>query len=203
MNFIAIDFETANSNRSSICSMGVAIVENSKVTHTDHFLVKPTPNYYDSFNTFLHGISDKQTKNKKTFEQQWMSLQKYFHNQTIVAHNASFDCSVLRFTLESSNIAYPDLDYHCTCELSKKILSLSNHKLDMVSSYFGIELNHHNAESDAKACALIAIRLCEMRKANSLEELSISLGFKVGKIISMTNTYMPFSTKKNNYNTNK
>ena len=48
MNFIAIDFETANSSRSSICSMGVAIVENGKLIDTEHFLIKPTPNYYDS-----------------------------------------------------------------------------------------------------------------------------------------------------------
>ena len=93
MDFIAIDFETANSKRSSICSMGVAIVEKGKLVGTEHFYVKPTPNYYDGFNTFLHGISDKDTKNEKTFKQQWEALKKYFDKQTVIAHNASFDFS--------------------------------------------------------------------------------------------------------------
>jgi DNA polymerase-3 subunit epsilon len=69
MNFTAIDFETANSNRSSICSVGIAVVENGKLVNTEHILVKPIPNFYDPYNTFLHGIDQQQTKNKKSFKQ--------------------------------------------------------------------------------------------------------------------------------------
>ena len=193
MNFIAVDFETANNFRSSICSMGVAIVENGKLIDSEHFYIKPTPNYYDGFNTFLHGISDFETKDKKTFKQQWKVLQKYFNNQTIVAHNASFDCSVLRFTLDSAKLSYPDLEYHCTYRLAQEILPLRSFRLDDVSRHFKIKLKHHNSESDAKASALIALRLCEKNKVNSLEELSTNIGFKVGKIFSETKTYRPFS----------
>jgi DNA polymerase-3 subunit epsilon len=195
MNFIAIDFETANIFRSSICSIGLAIVESGKLVDSQHILVKPTPNHYDSFNTFLHGISDRETQNKKTFKQQWKDLEKYFNKQTLVAHNASFDCSVLRFTLDSSKLAYPDLDYHCTYRLSQELLSLRSFRLDDVSRHFKIKLKHHNAESDAIASALIALRLCEKHKANSLEELSTAVGFKVGKIFSETKTYRPFSKR--------
>ncbi|MCB0397292.1 MAG: 3'-5' exonuclease [Flavobacteriales bacterium] len=195
MNFIAIDFETANNFRSSICSMGVAIVENGKLVGSEHFLIKPTPNHYDSFNSLLHGIEDKHTRDKKTFKQQWKGLQKYFNNQTIVAHNASFDCSVLRFTLDSSKLRYPDLDYHCTYRLSQELLPLGSFRLDNVSRHFKIRLKHHNAESDAKASALIALRLCEKHNANTLEELSTTIGFKVGKIFSETNSYRPFSKR--------
>lgn len=195
MNFIAIDFETANVFRSSICSIGLAIVENGKLVDSQHILVKPSPNHYDSFNTFLHGISDSDTKDKKTFKQQWKELERFFHKRTLVAHNVSFDCSVLRFTLDSSKLAYPDLDYHCTYRLSQELLPLSSFRLDDVSRHFKIKLKHHNAESDAKASALIALRLCEKHKANSLEELSTKVGFKVGKIFSQTKTYRPFSKR--------
>lgn len=192
MNFISIDFETANRHRSSICSLGVAIVENGRLIETAHFLIKPTPNYYDSFNTYLHGIDDSDTRNKGTFAQQWNDLKHYFHNRVIVAHNASFDCSVLRFTLDTYNLSYPDLDYHCTFRLSKKALHLTNHKLDTVSAYFNIHLDHHHAESDAKAAALIALRLCEKFNVNSLDKLSEIMGYKVGKIMSVTKGYRPF-----------
>ena len=195
MNFIAIDFETANSNRSSICSMGIAIVENSKLLNTEHILIKPTPNYYDGFNSCLHGIDDSLTKDKETFLQQWKELKKYFHNQTIVAHNAAFDCSALRSTLDCYKLSYPDLDYHCTYRLSQETLNLTNYKLDEVSRYFNIKLKHHNAESDAVASALIALRLCEKFNASCLKELSTGLGFKVGKIMSDPKAYRPFSKR--------
>jgi len=195
MNFIAIDFETANSNRSSICSLGIAVVRNGSLVHTNHILIKPTPNYYDSFNSFLHGIDNSHTKNKPTFHQQWEELKSYFHNQTVIAHNASFDFSVLRFTLDQSNLAYPDLDYHCTYRLAQQALPLASHKLNIVSSHFNIKLEHHNAESDAKASALIALKLCEQYKVSSLTELSTQLGFKIGKIMSSSKTYKPFSKK--------
>jgi len=195
MNFIAIDFETANSKRSSICSVGIAIVENGKLLGTEHIYVKPTPNHYDAFNTYLHDISDKDTKNEKTFKQQWKDLEKHFHNKIVVAHNASFDCSVLRFTLDNAKLAYPDLDYHCTLMLAKETLPLAAHTLADVSKHFEIKLNHHNAESDAQAAALIALKLCDKYKASSLEQLSTSFGFKVGKIVSQTKTYRPFSKR--------
>ena len=175
--------------------MGVAIVENSKLVNSEHFLIKPTPNHYDSFNSFLHGLEDKHTRDKKTFKQQWKELQRYFNNKTLVAHNASFDCSVLRFTLDSAKLPYPDLEYHCTYRLSQELLPLRSFRLDDVSRHFKIKLRHHNAESDAKAAALILLRLCEMHKANSLEELSTTIGFKIGKIISQSNSYRPFSKR--------
>lgn len=195
MNFIAIDFETANSNRSSICSVGIAVVENGRLVGSEHIYVKPTPNYYDSFNSYLHGIDDSHTRNKATFKEQWKDLKKYFHNRTIIAHNAAFDCSVLRFTLDSSKLAYPDLDYHCTYRLSQEALDLPGHKLSDVSRHFNIRLQHHNAESDARASALIALRLCDQHKVSSLKELSTALGFKIGKISSASNNYKPFSKK--------
>jgi len=195
MNFIAIDFETANSNRSSICSLGIAIVENGKITETKHILVKPTPNYYDGRNVAIHGISDKHTKDKKTFLEQWRELKPYFHKKVIVAHNASFDCSALRYALDEAKLAYPDLDYHCTYRLAQVALNLPGYRLNEVSSHFNIRLDHHNAESDAKACALIAIKLVEKHKAKSLNDLSTKFGFSVGKILGKSKSYSPFSNK--------
>src|ERR1017187_7242738 len=195
MDFIAFDFETANTNRSSICSIGFAFVENGTLTGSDHILVKPTPDYYDYFNTCLHGIDDRMTKNEKPFKELWNELFWYFDGQIVVAHNASFDCSVLRSALDISDLDYPNTAYHCTFRLAQESLPLSRHTLDVVSKHFKIKLNHHNAESDAIASALIALRLCEKYKSNSLEELSTSLGFKTGKILSETKTYRPFSKK--------
>ncbi len=195
MNFVAIDFETANNIRSSICSVGLAFVEKGKLVGSEHIYVKPEPNHYDPYNTYLHGISDKHTRNKPTFKEHWKELKKHFHNQTLVAHNASFDFSVLRFTLEHSKLQYPDSDYHCTYRLAQASLPIASHRLNDVSGHFKIKLKHHNAESDAKAAALIALKLCDHFKVSSLEQLSGGLGFKTGKILSATQSYTPYSKR--------
>lgn len=193
MNFTAIDFETANRNRSSICSIGLAYVRNWKVVKTEHILVKPSPNYYELYNTLIHRIDDNMTKNEKTFKQLWGRLKPAIENQIIVAHNASFDMSCLRYILDMSNLKYPDLDYACTYRLAKEAITLPKHDLHKVSGHFKIELNHHHAESDANACALIALKLMKKYKTGSLHELSEKLGFKMGKIISQSNSYQAFS----------
>ena len=194
MDFIALDFETANHNRGSICAIGLAFVTNGVITDTKYFLVKPTPNYYDSINIRIHGIDERQTRDKKTFRQLWNELKPYFQNQNVVAHNAAFDLSALRYALDDSNLGYPDLNYYCTYRLCQRAMPfISRFGLKPLARYFNIYLNHHNAESDTKACALIALKLIEKNKVHSLYQLSKKFGFSVGKIISRTRTYSPFS----------
>lgn len=45
-NFAAIDFETANRERSSVCSVGIVIVKDGKITDKIYRLIRPYPNYY-------------------------------------------------------------------------------------------------------------------------------------------------------------
>ena len=48
-DFAAIDFETANGERSSVCSVGVVVVRNSLIANTFYSLIKPEPDYYAWF----------------------------------------------------------------------------------------------------------------------------------------------------------
>ena len=45
-NFAAIDFETANGRRSSVCSVGVVIVRGGQIVDRFYSLIRPVPNYY-------------------------------------------------------------------------------------------------------------------------------------------------------------
>ena len=45
-DFAAIDFETANNQRSSVCSVGVVVVRNGEIADTFYSLINPEPNYY-------------------------------------------------------------------------------------------------------------------------------------------------------------
>lgn len=193
MKFIAIDFETANYNRQSVCSIGIAVVENWEVVKTISKLIKPTPNYYDYINTSIHGITREMTEDEPTFFDLWDELKPYIDNQKLVAHNASFDFSALRKVLDKYNIKYPTLDYFCSMFLSKKVIpGLFNYQLPAVCRHLGIkDLLHHNAESDAVACANIMIEICKKKNVESLDELERVVKFTKGNIFP--NSYRPFS----------
>lgn len=56
MNFIALDFETANADLSSICQVGLVAFRDGKVADTYTTLVDPE-DHFDSMNISIHGIN--------------------------------------------------------------------------------------------------------------------------------------------------
>lgn len=195
MKFIAIDFETANSSRTSACSLGITFVENNKVVETKHFYIKPTPNYYNFINVGIHGITKKDTDDKNEFNELWQEIKPYFENNKVVAHNASFDISVLRAVLEHYQIEFPKLEYYCTMLFSKTTLKgLINYQLSTISEHFNISLSHHNAESDANACAEIFLKLTEQENIDSFEKLCLKHNFIKGELLENFQ-YKPFKVK--------
>jgi len=193
MKFIALDFETANSKRQSVCSIGLAVIENSEIIMTVNRLIKPTPFYFEPINVSIHGITSVMTQNEQTFGDIWEEIRPIINNQQLVAHNASFDFSALRAALEAYRFSFPELDYFCSMQLSKKVFpGLVNYQLPTICNHFGIpDLNHHDAVSDATASAKIMLRILEKANVNSFEELERQLKFSPGKIFP--NSYYPFS----------
>ena len=199
MNFIAIDFETANANRTSACALGITSVENGKIVGSRSFLIKPYPFWFDAMNTMIHGISESEVINSPTFDELWSQISKEFEGKLIVAHNASFDISVLRRTLEHYDLPLPTSDILCTYRLSQKLFpDLGCYRLDYVSDYFGIDLCHHLAKSDANACAEILLKSLEKFQINDIAELIDTYELSLGHIDDQT--YCPFRTSKLYYN---
>lgn len=192
MDFIAIDFETANFKRQSVCSIGLAVVKNMEIVMTLNKLIKPTPNYYENINVSIHGITSEMTNDSPTFAELWKELQPYLDNNHVIAHNASFDFSALRYVLDTYEIDYPSLNYYCSMLISKKVFpGLINYQLPTICKHLNIEgLSHHIAESDALACANIMIEILKQKNVSTLEELQSRLKFTKGKIYP--NNYSPF-----------
>lgn len=193
MDFVSIDFETANFKRQSVCSIGLAVVENFEIVKTINRLIKPTPNYFESINMSIHGITPEMIEHEPFFKDLWYEIKPFIDNNKLVAHNASFDFSALRYVLNTYQIDYPSLDYYCSMLLSKKVLpGLVNYQLPTVCKHLGISgLSHHNAESDAIACAKIMIEICKLHNVLSLDELEKKVSFSKGVIFP--NSYIPFS----------
>lgn len=180
MNFTALDFETANTHRTSICAVGMAIVENGKVVKTISKLIKPIPDFYSYWNMQIHGITPEMTTDAPYFIDVWQELKQYIDGTTLVAHNAAFDVSALRSILSAHDISYPKTTYFCSHIVSKKVFNeLSSHKLSTVCKHLDIPLNHHEAESDAIGAAQIIIKANERLDLTSVDALLATLKIKL------------------------
>lgn len=153
-NFTAIDFETAVSHH--ICSVGIVTVEKGKIIDEYHSLIKPPKNYYNWHNIQVHGICEKDTIGIPLFDKIYPEIKKRIKGKTVVAHNESFDRSVLSKTMYDYNIAYSDLNIAEKWECTLRIYRSKGYKparLDACCSKHNIFLDHHEALSDARACA--------------------------------------------------
>jgi DNA polymerase III subunit epsilon len=180
MKVAALDFETANAQRNSACALGVTLIDNQQITESKYWLIKPV-GHFDYMNTLIHGITYNDVRNEPTFEELWPEINQYLNGRLLIAHNAAFDMSVLRKSLEGCELEKPKFEYTCTMRMAKNLWpNHYNHKLNTLCDYFNIELDHHNAASDAQACALIALELCRDQNITSFSEL-LKLNKNFGK----------------------
>lgn len=154
MNFTAIDFETATGYHP--CSVGIVTVENGIITDEFGTLIKPPRNEYNPYTIQVHGIYPRDTINAKSFLQVYPEIEKRLKNRVIVAHNESFDRNVLVKSMALHGLVYEDLNIAARWECTVKIYKakgLKPTKLSDCCREMNIELNHHEALSDARACA--------------------------------------------------
>lgn len=190
MNFVAIDFETANESRNSACSLGVCVVENNKIVEKRHWFIKPYEIRFNQMNVWIHGITEEQVRDEKNMQDLWEQIRGYIENRLVIAHNASFDVSVLKKTLEVYNIEYPNFEYICTMNMAKNAYSgIENYKLNTIAEGIGIEFKHHDAIEDAVCCAKVFMNICEKLNIDSLEEIEEKLKIRIGRLNN--NRYVP------------
>ena len=141
-DFAAIDFETANEQRTSVCSVGVVIVRDGEIADHYYSLIRPEPEYYTYWNTRVHGLTLSDTRNAPIFPVVWQEIAP-------------------RIVFRTYCMDYPDYEFHCTLQASRRVLKgLPNHQLHTVAACCGYQLEqHHHALADAEACAWIARRV--------------------------------------------
>ncbi|MBD2076854.1 3'-5' exonuclease [Phormidium sp. FACHB-592] len=154
--FVALDFETADHGRDSTCSVGLIRVEDDQVVHRVHYLICP-PRASFRF-THIHGIRWQDMADQPTFGERWAAIQPLLQGAAfLAAHNASFDKGVLYACCDLYDMPRPVQSFACTVQLARQTWNLRSTKLPHVCAYLGIELEHHQALSDAEACARIIL----------------------------------------------
>ncbi len=183
MDFVAIDFETATSKWTSVCSMGICAIENNKVKEVKEILIKPVPFEFNEYNIAIHGITPEMVYTKPTFDKYWKEIKPYLDGKLVVAHNASFDVGALTKTLDLFEIAFPEFEYLCTVKLSQEAYpELPSHKLNCLGDTLGIDFSHHTACDDAYACAMVLVHILEDFGIDSKEELEEKFNIGIGRI---------------------
>lgn len=181
MNYTALDFETATSSPTSICSVGLCRVENGQITDKKEILVRPEPFVFNDYNIKIHGITPESVYNRFTFDYYWDEIKPYLDNTLVIAHNTSFDITVLRKTLDMFGLDYPKFKYLCTVKLSQKAYpELFSHKLNNLCDALGICFNHHHAMDDAYACSCVFQRILEEFNLNTIEDIENKFNINAG-----------------------
>jgi DNA polymerase III subunit epsilon len=152
--FVAIDFETADRYRDSACSVALIRVEGGRISERVTQLIRPPRRQFEF--SGLHGITWTMVANEPTFAQAWPRLEPVLRGaEFLVAHNAGFDRSVLNACCAAAHIEPPPLEFKCTVQMARQVWSLPSARLPDVCAFLDIPLRHHDAASDAEACARI------------------------------------------------
>ncbi|MFC2947090.1 3'-5' exonuclease [Virgibacillus sediminis] len=168
MKFVSIDFETANEKRFSPCAVGIVVANQHEIEKEYYSLINPLMPF-SQFNTRIHGITEEDVEEAPTFAQLWPELNSFLSGQLVVAHNASFDMSVIRQTLDHYSLEYPEMDYLCTANLSKRVWpDLMNHKLNTVAAHHGMRFEHHHALEDARVAAKVFMQALSAYRAGGV-----------------------------------
>ena len=157
-NYIIIDVETPDEANTRISSISIHTLSEHTLSLAYSSLVNPEIPF-DEFNINLTGITPEMVASAPTFPKVWEEIRPILDSGIVVAHFAEFDLSVLRKCLEAYGIKWkPSVPYLCTVMIGREVLPGIKHKLNVMCEYYGIELDHHKAESDSRACGEILLR---------------------------------------------
>lgn len=216
---VSIDFETANSSRASVCSIGYVVEENNKIIAEDEILVNPNT-YFSDFNIKIHGINEDMVKNAPSWDIAWSTVEKYITpNTLVIGHNIkSFDLICIREECKRYNMELPQFcdkmnsQIQDTLPLAREMLYLENYKLNTIAKSYNIGFKHHNALEDAQVCLKIFKELTKgfldtyflLLKRNFLDDLKGYDSYQIDWAIKYRDVHPSFENtalylSKNNY----
>lgn len=191
-DFITVDFETATNRYDSACAIGISAIKDGKIDFTYYSLIKPPDNYFLEENIKIHGITSEMVESSPELDDIWDEIRTLFESSLVIAHNAYFDMSVLKHSLNQpiENFKYVD-----SVAIARDFVP-GKKSLEHCAQYFGIDMGeHHNALDDAITCAKIVLacltrselphiaQLCfaiPTIKIHNFDELSSSTAYKYG-----------------------
>ncbi|MDO4630634.1 MAG: 3'-5' exonuclease [Planctomycetia bacterium] len=167
MEFVAIDFETANGYRNSACSIGLVRSVDGKLVEEYHTLIRPPVLRFWSTYIDIHGITPNDVRAFGTFDTYWEKIRDFIGDSTLVAHNAAFDRGVLSACLQHFDLPPVGNPWQCSFQTARRFfrnqgICLPNYRLNTVADYFDVHFQHHDALEDARTCAIIMQKMGDL-----------------------------------------
>lgn len=158
--YVAIDFEKLDTLPSSVCSVGLAVIENNEIVDTFYSLICPPTKNENYYCVQTHGLHYKDVKNAPNFSEIWPKIDKIINGSPVIAHNFGIERGCINACNEEYDTDY-SYEYICTLSLSRKYLSdLPSKGLDLVCEALHYKMGyHHNALNDAIASAEVFLRI--------------------------------------------
>jgi DNA polymerase III subunit epsilon len=181
MEFTAIDFETANSDRHSACQLAAVKVRNGQIVDQQCWWIRPRPFHFHPMNIGVHGIAPERVAGEPEFGQCWSMIRRYLSDECLIAHNAPFDIGVLLACLRFHGLPVPELEFSCTRLISRNTWTdRPAYGLKPLANWLGVSFRHHDALEDSIACAKILIAAAQSLETDSMEQLEQRLNLRRG-----------------------
>lgn len=183
MDFVAIDFETANQRPDSPCQLAVVDVQGGEIRAEQCWLIRPRSMDFSPHCIAVHGIHPHQVAGEPQWDQLWGQIAPWLEGRVLIAHNASFDMRVLSETLATYDLACPDLDYSCTRLIARRTWPEEHgYGLSSIAERLGIVFRHHDALEDARTCARVALEAAAKTGCQTFGHLEQQLGITRGRL---------------------
>lgn len=188
LNFVAIDFETANFSRASVCAVGLTKVVDGRVLSTDSWFVNP-PTGLDFTNTYLHGIGPEHVADAPSWPETLDRIGRVAVEVPLVAYSP-FDKGVYNAANNLTEVPSTGFIFLDALAIVRHHCQLPSHKLPFVIEHFGLPaFDHHEAGADSLACAQITLRVAQERGSRTIEELWASVPARNSNRTNRVRTY--------------
>ena len=185
LDFVALDFGTANSYRGSPCAVGLVRVRGGAIVDEGRLLIRPpeSVDFFDPYNTRVHGIAAVDVADSPRWCEVLPALVDDIGEDVVVAHNAGFDIGVIRYACAADGIEWPTMRFLCTLVLTRRALSLPSYRLPFVAEALGFRMgDHHDPLADARAVVGIIKALAERQRVDDLESLAAAFNVGIGRM---------------------
>ena len=184
-NFVAIDFETANSNSHSICQIGIVEFQNNVEISCWETLINPNDKF-SRYNTLIHGIHEKDVITSPTFSESYEKLCALIGDKVVVSHG-SFDRTAMKRAIEKNGLRNINNKWIDSTAIARQVLNEYSNKgynLQNLANHFEIATIPHNALDDARTCGLIFNKLLNLSN-KSIEEWFNFIGDSVKRRVDV------------------
>lgn len=165
MNFAVVDVETTGSSVTKgarIVEFSAVFVERGDIRDEYTTLVNPEA-WIPRWITRLTGIEPEMVEGAPRFRDIAARVREALEGRVFVAHNVGFDWRFVAEELRMANSIMPEGPRLCTVRMARRVLpGLRRRGLDSLSRYYDVDIvNRHRAGDDARATAVILLRMLE------------------------------------------